>query len=186
MEESISSSRTPGASASVFDGDGDGDVYCYASGPATAVPSDDSGWTAYFMHSQEDSHDTYQQLQNSKEVPAKKSQGDRASSSTLSTASKTKAKAKKAAGTEENNKKRPRLEPAGEDPLQDTACSPAYANYATRQLHLQDGWQIAGCECEQRSSSAAPAALQWIEYCSRRRQWDPREGPDAEIKEVFA
>uniref|UniRef100_M8BJZ8 Uncharacterized protein n=1 Tax=Aegilops tauschii TaxID=37682 RepID=M8BJZ8_AEGTA len=127
------------------------------------------------------------ELHNSQEVPAKKPHGDRASTSTLSTASKTKAKAKKAAGTEENTKKKmPRLEPADEDPLQDTACSPANASYATRQLHLQDGWQIAGCECEQRSSSAAPAARQWVEYC-RRRQWDSsREGPDAEIKEVLA
>ncbi|KAF7008752.1 hypothetical protein CFC21_023447 [Triticum aestivum] len=173
MEESISSSRTPGALASVLDGD----VDCYASGPATAVASDDSGWTAYFI----DGDDTYLQLHNSQEVPAKKPHGDRASTSTLSTASKTKAKAKKAAGTEENNKKKmPRLEPADEDPLQDTACSPANA---TPQLHLQDGWQIAGCECEQRSSSAAPAARQWVEYC----RWDSsREGPDAEIKEVLA
>ncbi|XP_037481499.1 uncharacterized protein LOC119359391 [Triticum dicoccoides] len=179
MEESISSSRTPGASASVLDGD----VDCCASGSATAVASDDSGWTAYFI----DGDDTCLQLHNSQEVPAKKPHGARASTSTLSTASKTKAKAKKAAGTEENTRKKmPRLEPADEDPLQDTACSPANASYATRQLHLQDGWQIAGCECEQRSSSGAPAAPQWVEYC-RRRQWDSsREGPDAEIKEVLA
>ncbi|KAM0825668.1 hypothetical protein ACQ4PT_069408 [Festuca glaucescens] len=167
MEESISSSKTAGASFSCYD------VHrCYASGGphASSEASEDSGWTAYFYD------DDGEQLQASEEesapalpAPRKKKanwhghgHGDRASTSTVSTASKTKARVKKA-GAEEEKKKRPRCcwEPADEDPLQDTASSlPANA---TRQVQLQDGSQIAGCYDQRRSSDTA---LQWIDYRS--------------------
>lgn len=170
MEESISSSsRSRTAGASFFYRD----VHCcYPSvdGPrAAAEASEDSGWTAYFYDDEDG--DRYLQLQASQEEPAapalpaprkkKKANrhghghGDRASTSTVSTASKAKARKKKEVPKEE--KKRPRWESADEDPLQDTASSmPANA---TPQLQLQDGWQIAGCYDQQRSSDTA---LQWI------------------------
>jgi hypothetical protein len=140
MEESISSSRTAGTSFFYR-----GVRRCYASGGprVSAEASEDSGWTAYFYD--DDDGDSYLQLQasDSEEEPAPAprknkahhGRGDHASASTVSTASKAKARVKKASAGEEENKKRPRWERAGEDPLQDTASSlPASA---TPQLQLQ-------------------------------------------------